>query len=136
MFSWTGYAVMALLVTAAVVWGPHPGDVIVGPVSAAQVNPDPFVYPDGRRQGDTYRVRDAFGSPYTCAAMSAAGQGDPCVYDPDPEGNPVAVEPDNDPRPRWEITAPRITGKGGMFDPDADLHSSTITDYRAFGHLR
>lgn len=74
---WVWFA--PLVAVALVV--PVGGDVY----AATYTIPDP--------PADTYRV----GS-YTCARIaSKVPDRDPCVYDPDPVGDPVAVEPDNDP---------------------------------------
>lgn len=56
----------------------------------------------------TYRVGD-----WTCATVDGTDQ---CVYDPNPEDDPVAVEPDNNPVPR-----------STLFNPAADLDPSRVT---------
>lgn len=50
----------------------------------------PLVMGCGFPQGDQYRV-----GTYTCLALNDDQGLDPCVYDPDPEGDPVPVEPDS-----------------------------------------
>ncbi len=63
----------------------YPATYVVG-------SDDQPVMPDGWRVGETYRVGD-----YTCARVDYWPSGDLCVFDPDPVGDPVAVEPDNQP---------------------------------------
>lgn len=96
--------------------------VAVGALSAgarADATTDPGLYPDGRHQGDTYAVTSGAGLPYTCAAYDPTdgGDRDPCVFDPDPAGNPVAVEPDNDPVPRWTLAVTTRTSIAGVVVP-------------------
>lgn len=90
LFRWGLFGVLAL--------------VTVGTATPITTSPVPVVYavsddnrpmlPDGTPVGTTYRWQDV----YTCAATDGLNaDNDPCVYDPDPAGDPRAVEPDNDP---------------------------------------
>jgi hypothetical protein len=87
--------VSALLTSVPTVHGS-----IVYPPSVA-TTPPPEILSDTPEIGETYRI-----GAYHCIAENVEQEFDRCWHDPDPVGNPVAMEPDNDSILAYEIPEP------------------------------
>jgi hypothetical protein len=112
-FRWGLFGVLALAVVGTATPTTAGAAPVVAPVVYAVSDDNRPMLPDGTPVGQTYRWADV----YTCAATDGlTADADPCVYDPDPEGAPVAVEPDNDPVQRRERDYLSKLGTGAAGD--------------------
>ncbi len=121
-----------LVVGAVVVLAPEGPTVYAATYTVT--DSDQPVLPDGTPVGQTYR----WAGVYTCAATQGLSHdADLCVFDPDPWGDPVAVEPDNDPVQRRFLpdgTDVRLVSDPAPLDQDGPDEDQPGWDCRKQGN--